>query len=385
MRIGIQLLSHRDGQTGGQELNIARMLTRIISQLGDDRIVLFLRPEAAAQPPWRSIGADPRVELVVESPDAHYGDGYADWNLRLLDAARLDTVYFPLFFFYPRPLPLPTVVHVPDVQHAYFPEYFTEEQLAWRQGRIAESVAVADAVITFPPAVPGVLAKLDFDRSKLHPIDAGGFLPEDIEAALSAPGCSERCVADQPFVFYPAADWPHKNHETLLRAAALMVRAGRPEHFVFTGMVSQRGAALRALADELHIRDRVHWLGCVPQDELIRLYREARMLAFPSRFEGFGMPLVEAMQLGCPIVASKATGVTMTAEDAAVYCDDDPAAWAWRLSTVSDDAWLRDDLRRRGFAHATRYDWETNARRHLALLRRVGQRGPAAVSTGKWG
>jgi glycosyltransferase involved in cell wall biosynthesis len=374
MRIGIQMLSHRAGQTGGQEINIVRMLGRMLSHLGDDNVVLFLRPDVAREPAWRPIVADPHVELVAEKPDDHYGPNYEEWNLRLLESARLNVVYFPLFFFFPRPLPIPVIVHVPDVQHEYYPQYFPADELKWRRERIAESVALADAVITFPPAVPGVLAKLSFDRAKLHPIDAGGFLPEDIEAALAAPDCAAQCVADQPFFLYPAGDWPHKNHETLLHALGRMVSDGRPEHLVFTGMVSRRGAALRALADELGIADRVHWLGCVPQDELIRLYRAARGLAFPSRFEGFGMPLVEAMQLGCPIVASHATGVTMTAGDAAAYCEDDPSAWAAGLAQVSHDADLREDLRRRGFIQAAKYDWDSNARQHIELLRTVAER-----------
>ena len=117
----------------------------------------------------------------------------------------------------------------------------------------------------------------------------------------------------------------------------------------------------------------------MPQETLIDLYRAARLMAFPSRFEGFGLPLVEAMQLGCPLVASKADGVVETAGDAAIFCDDDPHAWAETLSTILDDADRRADLRRRGHERAAHFDWNRCAAEHLALLRNLGKGAPATA------
>jgi glycosyltransferase involved in cell wall biosynthesis len=179
-----------------------------------------------------------------------------------------------------------------------------------------------------------------------------------------------------PFVFYPAADWPHKNHPTLLRAMAILVQSGRPEHLVLTGILAQSGDKLRALADELGIADRVHFLGCVDQRTLIGLYRRAALLAFPSRFEGFGLPLVEAMQLGCPVVASRAGAVVETAGNAAVFCDDSPEAWAEALAAVLVLPALQADLRRRGHARAAEFAWDRCARCYLDLFRRLASRRP---------
>ncbi len=133
------------------------------------------------------------------------------------------------------------------------------------------------------------------------------------------------------------------------------------------------------LTRKLGLGDRVHFLGCVSQEELIRLYRTAELMAFPSRFEGFGLPLVEAMQLGCPVVASKAEGVVETAGDAAIFCDDDPHDWAETLAGVLGNAELRGDLRRRGYERAARFDWSRCAAEHLALLRNLGKGAPATA------
>jgi glycosyltransferase involved in cell wall biosynthesis len=149
---------------------------------------------------------------------------------------------------------------------------------------------------------------------------------------------------------------------------AILVERGRTEHLVLTGMLSQRAETLRGLTRELGLGDRLHFLGCVSQEQLIQLYRTAELMAFPSRFEGFGLPLVEAMQLGCPVVASQAEGVVETAGEAAIFCDDDPNAWAETLGTILDDADMRANLRQRGHERATEFEWNHCATEHLALL-----------------
>ncbi|MCH7873096.1 MAG: glycosyltransferase family 4 protein [Planctomycetes bacterium] len=368
MRIGIQLLSLKPGQVGGHEVFIRRLIHHMLTQLGDDRLVLFLRPQTAGLAEYREVAQAPGVETIVEDPDPHHGPAYADWNLGLLDAARLDAVYFPLSFFFPRPLPFPVAVHIADIQYEYFPEYFPPEQLAWRRERIPESVALADAVITHTQfSADCIREKLDAAADKLHIVPPGGFLAHEISQPrqdVSAPINAER-----PFIYYPAADWPHKNHETLLNAVAILASREVDVDLVLTGMLTQPGDRLQRLAASLKITDRVRFLGHVSQPALIELYRNAAMMAFPSRFEGFGLPLVEAMQLDCPIVASQAGAVVEVAGGAALHCTDDATAWADAIAKVLTDADYRDELIRRGRARAAQYDWTRCAARHLEILR----------------
>jgi glycosyltransferase involved in cell wall biosynthesis len=377
MRIGIQILSLRPGQVGGQEVLVRRLLARIAPMLGQDRIVVFLRPEVADDAAWRSALTHPAIETACERPEQHYGEGYADWSLQLLRDAAIDVVFFPLFFFFPRPLPIPVAVHVPDLQHEYCPEYFPPEQLSWRRERIPESVAMADAVITGSDFSAATLReRLNADPERLHVIPNGGFLSEEIRSAEHEPTSLAGLPISSPFIFYPAADWPHKNHETLLKAMAILGRRGRTEHLVLSGMLTQSGKRLREMASHLSILERVHFLGCVEQRQLVAIYRRAVLMAFPSRFEGFGLPLVEAMQLGCPIVASRAAAVVEVAGDAAVFCDDTPEAWAETLAATLDSPEVLEDLRRRGAVREKDFDWDQAAVRYLALFRQLAVAGP---------
>lgn len=385
MRIGMQLLSLKPGQVGGQEVLVRRLLTQMRPQLGQDHLIVLARPDFVVHPDLHALASDPQVELIAEQPEPHYGADYADWNLRLLDAANLDVVCFPLSFFYPRPLPLPVVVHVPDIQHEYYPEYFSAEQLRWRRERIPQSVLLADAVVTYSEFSARCLReRMYVPPRSLRVIPSAGFTPQELtgrrdgwsqETARSSP-----VLPHAPFVLYPAADWPHKNHETLLRAMALLARAGRPEHLVLTGMISERSTELRQLATELGLAERVHLLGCVRRRDLIDLYSSAAVLAFPSRFEGFGQPLLEAMQLGCPVVASRAGGVVETAGPAALYADDNPEDWAERLLEVLANEGLQEDLVRRGSRRSGEFDWSICAARHLEVLRDSAGVGRAATA-----
>lgn len=371
MRIGFQLLSLRPGEVGGQGVFVRRLLAHLPPLLGDDRLTIFLRPELAREALFQALAEDPRIALRVQTPDAHYGDGYAAWSLGVLEQARIDVAFFPLSFFFPRPLPMPVAVHVPDIQYAYFPEYFPAEQLAWRRERIPESVRLADAVITFSRfCAAGLRERLSTAAARLHVIPAGGFTAAELHEARAGVGPPvPRAAREAGYLLYPAADWPHKNHERLLQALALLAARGRDLHLVLTGMLAQRGPALRARAERLGVAARVHFLGCVSTVELLALYRHAAALAFPSRFEGFGLPLVEAMQMECPIVASTAAGVVETVGSAAVLCADDAAAWAEKLAYVLGDAGLRSRLVRAGRERARGFDWRRCAAAHLAVLR----------------
>jgi glycosyltransferase involved in cell wall biosynthesis len=173
----------------------------------------------------------------------------------------------------------------------------------------------------------------------------------------------------RPFIYYPAATWLHKNHINLLRAVSMLIS---DFHFdgdlVLTGVSTSARDSLQKNITGLGLQDRVHVLGYLPYDTLPVIYNLARLMVFPSLFEGFGMPVLEAMACGCPVVCSDVTSLPEVAGEAAGYFDptspDEIAAAINRL--WNDDHALRA-MQDKGVARAGLFSWENTARKTRAI------------------
>jgi glycosyltransferase involved in cell wall biosynthesis len=152
---------------------------------------------------------------------------------------------------------------------------------------------------------------------------------------------------------------PHKGFETLLEALASIEPSRRPT-LVITG--SHGEDPLAPVVDRLGLRDHVDLRGWLSRDDLDRLYAESTALVFPTRFEGFGLPPLEAMARGCPVIVSDLPVVHEVAGDAAVYVDPaDPSAIAHAIGLVLDSAEKRERMSRAGLARAAGFSWERTA------------------------
>jgi glycosyltransferase involved in cell wall biosynthesis len=201
-----------------------------------------------------------------------------------------------------------------------------------------------------------------------HGIDHERFSPaaQDGDAALLEP----LGLPAQPFVVYPANLWAHKNHARLLEGLAA---GGGPDlALVLTGQRGPRWAGLQELAARLGVAGRVHHVGYVAGEAMPALYRRAAGLVFPSLFEGFGAPPLEAMACGCPVAASAAGTVAEITGDAALRFDGrDPEAIGAALAQLTEDGALRARLSAAGPAHAAGFQWAQTARRHAAAFERA--------------
>jgi glycosyltransferase involved in cell wall biosynthesis len=164
----------------------------------------------------------------------------------------------------------------------------------------------------------------------------------------------------EPFLLYPANPWRHKNHARLYEAFAL-VRREHPElRLVLTGT---------GHAAELPVG--VESRGRVSYDELVRLYRTAAALVFPSLYEGFGLPPLEAMACGCPVAVSNAASLPEVCGDAAEYFDPvSPGDMARAIQAVLDDPAPYVEC---GLARAQRFSWEATARAHEDVFRQLAR------------
>jgi glycosyltransferase involved in cell wall biosynthesis len=261
--------------------------------------------------------------------------------------AGCDVVHYPLTV----PLPTvrqPTVVTLHDVQHVDLAPLFSRAQRAWRRRTYDRAAAEAAAVVVVSEFVrERAVATLGLDAARVHVVPAG------VDTAAFSPGSEER----EPLLLYPARPWPHKNHGRLLEAFALL-RARRPElRLVLTGAGSERLAGIPG----------VDARGSVTTRELVSLYRRAACLVFPSLYEGFGLPPLEAMASGCPVAAARAGALPEVCGEAAVLFDPrDPQAIAAGVEEALERA---EELRALGRVHAAAFSWDAAARGHDAVYR----------------
>ena len=277
---------------------------------------------------------------------------------RHLDGA--DAVHFPLTIALPRPAQ-PFAVTLHDLQHLDLPDLFPRAERAFRALAWHRSVRSARAVIVPSAFVRDrAVERLGLDVQRVH------VIPHGLDHERLRP--REEPESREPLLLYPARAWPHKNHERLLEAFALLRRERPALRLVLTG-----GGHARTRAGE-----GVEVLGHVSQEELLSLYRRAGCLVFPSLYEGFGQPPLEAMACGCPVSAARAGALPEVCGDAARLFDPlDPSAIAAAVRDVLDDP---QPWRERGLERARGFTWDRCARAHEDVYRRLIEgRGPSDV------
>jgi len=283
----------------------------------------------------------------------------------------LDLFFCPLNALYPRPVAVPSVVTIADIQEAFLPQLFTPAILYSRDRHTVGSTHMADCVITISEfSKQTLLEKHRLPEQKIvvshHCADSIFYDENRVLPSLSQP-------LPDVFVLYPANFWQHKNHEGLLKALRILrEEEGLAIDAVLTGFPMPNGYPLAAKAAEYRVASQVHVLGHVSVGELARLYRNARMLVFPSRFEGFGIPLLEAMASGCPVAAANVASIPEVTGDAAVLFDpEQPRDIANAIARLWRDRSLRDDMAMRGRERAKAFSPARMAQAHLTAFDRA--------------
>jgi glycosyltransferase involved in cell wall biosynthesis len=176
------------------------------------------------------------------------------------------------------------------------------------------------------------------------------------------------------FVLSGGGAEPRKNIAFLIEAFGRAPRLRDRMNLVVVGGMDGGADAIRAAVSSAGLESAVVFPGHVPVDDLRALYAGCALFAFPSLYEGFGMPPLEAMACGAPVVCSNASSLPEAVGDAALLVDPrDPHAWAEAMTRVAGDAGLREDLRRRGALRAKASSWEQSARDMLRVYRDLMQ------------
>jgi alpha-1,3-rhamnosyl/mannosyltransferase len=366
LSVGINLLwLVPDGVGGSEESTLASL--RALRDLAPDDLDLrlfVLEPFAAAHPDVADAFRTTVLPLSGRSRAARVG-GEASWLASR--TRRLDLVHHAGGTAPPmRGAPYVLTVH--DLQPLEQRATHGRLKRAYLGAILPRSVHAARRI-----AVPSEFVR----QSLLTRLDANPLrvvvIPHGVETH-PAPTPVDEVVAryqlDGPVVLYPAITYPHKNHAVLVEAFAAVVTEHPDAVLVLTGGEGAEEASVRAQVDRLGLRDRVRRTGRIPAADVAGLYRAATVVAVPSRYEGFGLPAVEALAYGAPLVAASATALPEVVGEAGVLVDpDDVAGWAAALTELVASSEERARLASAGLRQAARYSWAANAAAFADLYR----------------
>jgi glycosyltransferase involved in cell wall biosynthesis len=348
--VGISLLTLVPGVVGGSETYV-RELCRALSRVGEldyRAFVPTIASDAADGLPARTVSAYRAGRSMSARIRAMALAAARPGPLRReLDVDGLDAIHFPLSVMLPPVDRPPAVSSVLDVQHEVFPRFFSRPERAYRRAAYGWTVRRSRLVITISQhAADTLVERLGVDPARVRPIHLG------IDHERFRTGDEPR----EDFLLYPALGWPHKNHARLFEAFALLRRTRPKLRLVLTGYDGDA-------PEGVEVRGRVS------ADELAALYRRAAALVFPSLYEGFGQPPLEAMASGCPVACSTGGSLPEVVSDAARLFDpmsvDEMAA---AVEEVLNDPvpWVELGLER-----AARFTWDECARRHDSVYREL--------------
>jgi glycosyltransferase involved in cell wall biosynthesis len=358
----------------GNEVYVRSLLNAFASLDTESEFLAYISLEEAR--PWiparfqaRTIRANPFVRLGFELT-------------RKLRHDRPDLVHVQ--YTAPLACPVPVIASVHDVSFLEHPEYFPRaraSQLRWTVKRTVERAARVLTVSEFSrSAILRAYPRLDPDNVIVAPnAAAAAFRPVSREHACR--NVRKRFGFSAPFILSVGDLQPRKNHIGLIRAYARLMRANPqfPHHLVLAGKETWFAERVKQAARESGMAERIHFTGFVADEELLQLYNACEFFVFPSFYEGFGLPLVEAMACGRAVTCARTSAMPEVVDGAAILFDPyDEHEIARAIVDLVADPELRARMERLGQQRATHYSWQRTAQRTLEVYYEVaGQSRPA--------
>ena len=283
-----------------------------------------------------------------------------------------DVVHFPAHRFARTTKPSLYCVH--DLLHRHWPQFLPPREVERREANLSFAIEEATIITTHSKwAASDVVANYEVAAQEVRPIPIGASTdnyprvePGRADAVIKGLGI------EGEFALYPAQTWPHKNHIRLIDAMKIAIAAGSDITLICTGAKNEHWPQIE---DHIHgsgVEGRVVFTGYVKEETMVSLYSRARMVVFPSLFEGGGLPILEALRFGVPLTCSNVTSIPEYAGEAAHYFDPlSTEEIANALIEVNDNEELRDRLSARASNQIGQFDWGRSARVCVDLYREV--------------
>ncbi len=370
----------------------ARYVRSRPSGIGNYVAALIARMPALAPDARFRLWAHPEKPDPVSAPNVSCVTvpAVADGLRTLMRPASLDSLlpddvmHFP-FSVLGRGLPCASVVTIHDLMwlehsakvdarpmlrrvRASFYQAGMRYALAHATRLIAVSQATADRILFVSPG--------SASRVRVIHNAAGAAFVAPLDRDVARQRAAELIGSSAPYYVVVGKNEPYKAHQLVLHAFAREARAGE---LLVLVQRTRRGAGLERLAQELGIASRLRWLPTLSEPELVSVLQAARALIQPSLIEGFGIPAIEAMACGCPVIASDTPALVEVLGGAGLHAQvGDVAGIANAMNRVRDDV-LREELRERGLERAKAFSWDTAAEQTLEVYREALRVGPSSA------
>ncbi|GAC1378736.1 MAG: glycosyltransferase family 1 protein [Ktedonobacteraceae bacterium] len=311
-------------------------------------------------------------------PDRYLNVIWYRWRLPLYAtyfSGQVDIYHGPDFALPPVGKNLRKVVTVHDLAFLEHPEYAVPSLAAYLRKVVPEAVAAADVVCTVSQEVSRTLiAHFQTPRQKLTVIPNGVSSHfRRIADPMILGATRHKFALKYPLVLGVGTLEPRKNHIGLIRAFyQAQKKKGGPAMLVLAGGKGWLYEETRQLVEELKLEKKVRFLGRVSDHELVTLYSLADVFAFPSFVEGFGVPPLEAMACGAPVITSNTSSLPEVVGDAALLVDPHKTGeLSAAILRVLGDKQLQEELRQKGYERVKQYSWSGSARKMLSVYQRV--------------
>jgi alpha-1,3-rhamnosyl/mannosyltransferase len=355
---------------GRYVVSLARAMAPLLAQ--DERLVLLRDPRQPSH--WDLqpvVGQRVRTVDVPVSPFSLRQQWFIPRLLRGLDA----DLYHSPYYLMPYCSDIPTVLTVYDLIPLLFPQLVSARARLLFRWMTALALRAADCVIAISEATRRDLQtvyRLPCDKVVVIPLSADpAFYPRHPTEVRSVRG---KHGLPEQYLLYLGSNKPHKNLTCLVEAFSVIGHHLPYFVLVVAGVWDSRYPEPHQRAAGLGLNESIRWLGSVPETDLPALYTGATAFVFPSLFEGFGLPVLEAMACGTPVACSETSSLPEVAGDAALLFDPTSTeSIADVLLCLLDSSDLRAKLRARGLRRANQFSWTQTAHETLHRYRTVGQ------------
>lgn len=296
--------------------------------------------------------------------------------VKLFSLKKKPDIFFTPSHYAPRFSPVPTVISIMDLSYFYFPQLFNKNDLYQLVNWTKYSAKKAAKIFTISNASrDDIIKQYKVDQKKVIVTYPGiKQISDSKSTATNMEDVTKKFNIKKPYVLFVGTLQPRKNLTNLIHAFSRL--ANKDLELVLVG---KRGWMYQEILDapeKYNVKDRVIFLDFVADSELPILYENASCFVLPSLYEGFGLPVLEAMKYGCPVVTSNISSLPEVGGDAAIYFNPtDIQDMTSKINKVVSDDKLRKEMRKKGFEQVKKFSWEKTAKQTLEALKEIVNEG----------